>query len=187
MGGEASWSLSSAKPGHGVEQLRDGSTDTFWQSDGPQPHLINVQFQKKVRLSELRLCTNFKTDESYTPSCLSVRIGTSHHDLQEIQVVDLKEPGGWFTIPLAQPRNEARKVNAASTCTCTLRDPDAGGAIDFIRTHFVQLAIISNHQGGRDTHIRQIQAYAPRRSQQPTFGEGLSFQTTALQQFASIR
>ena len=28
------WQVSSAKPGNGVEQLRDCSTDTYWQSDG---------------------------------------------------------------------------------------------------------------------------------------------------------
>ena len=28
------WQLSSAKPGNGVEQIRDQSTDTYWQSDG---------------------------------------------------------------------------------------------------------------------------------------------------------
>ena len=33
---------------YGVELLRDGKEDTYWQSDGPQPHHINVQFQKKV-------------------------------------------------------------------------------------------------------------------------------------------
>lgn len=31
VGDDAVWSLSSAKPGNGVEQLRDGRTDTFWQ------------------------------------------------------------------------------------------------------------------------------------------------------------
>lgn len=47
IGDLAVWSLSTAKPGNGVEQLRDDSTDTYWQSDGPQPHLINIQFHKQ--------------------------------------------------------------------------------------------------------------------------------------------
>jgi len=148
---------------------------------------VLARVRARARLSELRIYANFKIDESYTPSRLSVRIGTSHHDLQEIQVVDLKEPEGWFTIRLAKPRGEVRNTNTQSTGACILRDPEVGGAIDFIRTHFVQLAIISNHQGGRDTHIRQIQAFGPRSSPRPAFGEGLSFQTTALQQFAGIR
>eukprot|EP00961_Rhodomonas_salina_P072781 977862-Rhodomonas_salina.1 len=56
IGGEAVWTLSTAKPGNGVEQLsdnggarRDNNTETYWQSDGPQPHLVNIQFHKKVR------------------------------------------------------------------------------------------------------------------------------------------
>ena len=45
----AVWSVTSAKPGNGVELLRDGRDDTYWQSDGTQPHLVNIQFQRKVR------------------------------------------------------------------------------------------------------------------------------------------
>lgn len=39
----------SAKPGNGVELLRDNREDTYWQSDGVQPHVVNIQFQRKVR------------------------------------------------------------------------------------------------------------------------------------------
>jgi anaphase-promoting complex subunit 10 len=42
--------LSSAKAGNGVEQLRDENTNTFWQSDGAQPHFVNIQFMKKTRV-----------------------------------------------------------------------------------------------------------------------------------------
>ena len=31
LGGDAVISLSSAKPGNGVEQIRDGSLETYWQ------------------------------------------------------------------------------------------------------------------------------------------------------------
>ena len=55
IGKLAVWYVTSAKPGNGVELLRDNSLDTYWQSDGAQPHLVNVQFQKKVRLRELAI------------------------------------------------------------------------------------------------------------------------------------
>ena len=42
----------SPQPGNGVDLLRDGRTDTYWQSDGNPPHLINIQFQRKVRACE---------------------------------------------------------------------------------------------------------------------------------------
>lgn len=48
IGKLAVWSVTTAKPGNGVELLRDGRDDTYWQSDGSQPHLVNIQFQKKV-------------------------------------------------------------------------------------------------------------------------------------------
>jgi anaphase-promoting complex subunit 10 len=48
LGHLAVWNVSSAKPGNGVELLRDGNKDTYWQSDGTQPHLVDIQFQKKM-------------------------------------------------------------------------------------------------------------------------------------------
>jgi hypothetical protein len=48
IGNLAVWTVMSAKPGNGVELLRDNREDTYWQSDGVQPHLVNIQFQKKV-------------------------------------------------------------------------------------------------------------------------------------------
>ena len=42
------WTVTSAKQGNGVDLLRDGREDTYWQSDGAQPHLVNIQFQRKV-------------------------------------------------------------------------------------------------------------------------------------------
>lgn len=74
IGSQAVWSLSSCKPGQlqtrctvccvhtvmrlviltlllhtcagfGVDQLRDDNLETYWQSDGSQPHLVNIQFR----------------------------------------------------------------------------------------------------------------------------------------------
>ena len=56
-------------------------------------------------LKELSIFCDYKMDESYTPSKLSVRVGTSFCDLREVKVVDLKEPQGWVTVPLAPDAN----------------------------------------------------------------------------------
>ena len=80
IGKLAVWSVTSAKPGNGVELLRDGNLDTYWQSDGAQPHLVNVQFHRKVKVREIALYADYKLDESYTPSKISVRAGNSFHD-----------------------------------------------------------------------------------------------------------
>ena len=59
------WQLSSAKPGNGVEQLRDGNTDSYWQSDGTkQPHWIQVHFARRVQISHVALFLDYTLDES---------------------------------------------------------------------------------------------------------------------------
>lgn len=169
IGQMAVWSLSTAKPGNGVEQLRDDNNETYWQSDGPQPHLINIQFHKKMRVQEIAIYTDFKLDESYTPSKISIRVGSTFHDLQEIHVEELNEPSGWVTI---LPPSE------------TLRDDN--GVERALRTHFIQVAVLANHQNGRDTHIRQIKIFTPRRH----LGQHMclpEFSSVAFQQYACLR
>lgn len=137
VGNQAVWSLSSCKPGFGVEQLRDDCLDTYWQSDGPQPHLVNIQFRRKTTIQDVWIYADYKADESYTPSRISIRCGTHFNDLQEIEVVDLHEPSGWLLIPLKDIQERP------------------------IRTYMVQIAVLSNHQNGRDTHMRQIKIHSP--------------------------
>ena len=51
---------------------------------------------------------------------------------------------------------------------------------------FIQVAVLANHQNGRDTHIRQIKIYTPRR----LMGQHMNlpeFSTVAFQQFACLR
>ncbi|XP_044444677.1 anaphase-promoting complex subunit 10-like [Triticum aestivum] len=134
------WSVSSCKPGNGVASLRDDSLDTYWQSDGAQPHLVNIQFQKKVQLQLVVLYVDFKLDESYMPSKISIRAGDGFHNLKEIKTVDLLKPVGWVHISLSgtDPRET------------------------FIHTFMLQIAVLANHLNGRDTHVRQIKIYGPR-------------------------
>jgi anaphase-promoting complex subunit 10 len=95
------WQLSSAKPGNGVEQIRDQSTDTYWQSDGvSQPHWIQVHFGRRVALSHVCLYLDYNLDESYTPKHLSVQVGMTTQDLTPAiypvnTLVELNEPVGW--------------------------------------------------------------------------------------------
>jgi len=68
VGNYAIWSLSSCKPGFGVDQLRDDITETYWQSDGQLPHLVNIQFKRKTTIRDICIYTDYKLDESYTPN-----------------------------------------------------------------------------------------------------------------------
>jgi hypothetical protein len=54
--------------GFGVDQLRDDCMDTYWQSDGQLPHLVNIQFRRKTTVHDICIFTDYKLDESYTPS-----------------------------------------------------------------------------------------------------------------------
>lgn len=52
--------LSSCKPGFGVEQIRDDNYETYWQSDGQLPHLVNIQFKRKTTVSAVAIYTDFR-------------------------------------------------------------------------------------------------------------------------------
>ena len=78
-----------------IDELRDNNTDTFWQSDCAQPHFINIEFQKKMKIKAISVYIDFKTDESYTPSRISVKVGNRFFDLQEVKLIDFQEPYGW--------------------------------------------------------------------------------------------
>mmetsp|Transcript_21751 Transcript_21751/g.36742 ORF Transcript_21751/g.36742 Transcript_21751/m.36742 type:complete len:203 (+) Transcript_21751:29-637(+) len=171
VGNEAVWSLSSAKPGNGVEQIRDGNYDSYWQSEGAQPHLINIQFHRKMSLSEVAFYLDYQLDESYTPKKLSIRAGSTFHDLSEVQVVEFSEPQGWISVPL-------------------FAIDDRTGDKTTLRTFFLQICVVSMHQNGKDTHIRQAKVFGPRHSASHahcgTFGSR-SFSTAEFSQFSVIR
>lgn len=150
--------------GFGVEQLRDNSMDTYWQSDGQLPHLINIQFPRKTTVSQIYIFSDFKLDESYTPAKISIRIGTHFNDLNEIEVIDLSEPTGWTAIPIKNIRDKP------------------------IRTFMLQIAVISNHQNGRDTHMRQIKVHSPVEPKKNLALDNFTeYSTVEFQQYSTIR
>ncbi|KAK4758849.1 hypothetical protein SAY87_020150 [Trapa incisa] len=163
MGKKAAWSVSSCKPGNGVSSLRDDNLETYWQSDGAQPHLVNVQFQKKVKLQLVALYIDFKLDESYTPSKVSIRAGDGFHNLKEIRSVELVKPTGWVYVSLSG--NDPRDT--------------------FVSTFMLQIAVLSNHLNGRDTHVRQIKVYGPRPNLIPH--QLFQFTSTEFNTYAFVR
>ena len=175
IGKTACWSLSTAKPGNGVDQLRDSSLDTYWQSDGLQPHFINIQFARRQTVSAIAMFLDFNLDESYTPKRMKIRVGETFHNLEEVRVVEFREPRGWCVIPLWNKWGE--------DVLDSILDPDGDNEEDEedgtdgsnnrkkkkvphwkrkpLRTHFVQIGVTSMHQNGRDTHIRQVKIFGP--------------------------
>ncbi|WVQ81231.1 hypothetical protein IAT38_003353 [Cryptococcus sp. DSM 104549] len=139
----AQWSASSHKYGFGVENLRDGNDGTFWQSEGPQPHMIDLSFPKRVHISSIALHMSHPRDDSYTPSRIGVRAGTGVHDLQEARYIEFNKPDGWTFIPL---RPEATKDGGEK------EGPP-------IPCYHLRITIFANHLNGKDTHIRGLRVY----------------------------
>eukprot|EP00954_Amorphochlora_amoebiformis_P026695 1380833-Amorphochlora_amoeboformis.AAC.1 len=105
-----------------------------------------------MRIKELKLCCDFKRDESYTPNKISIRAGTGFHDLREVQVVELDEPDGSF----AQVSPVLIFLSPGwVVIDLTTKASDGTGNVKILRAHVVQIAILSSHQNGRDTHVRQ--------------------------------
>ena len=171
LGSEAVFTISTAKPGNGVDQLRDNNLDTYWQSDGIAPHLVTIQFPKKVAVSQVSFYCDYTMDESYTAKRVSIRSGTTMHDLIDITTIEINDPKGWVTINLSD--NNASNDNNCQTS---------------LKSSMLQIRILSMHQNGRDTHIRQLKVLGPRST--PTIFADLSldsFRTTEMSQYATLR
>jgi anaphase-promoting complex subunit 10 len=194
IGHEAVWSLSSCKPGNGVTQLMDSLTETYWQSDGAQPHLINIHFSRRKAVCEVSFYLDYSLDESYTPKRIGIKSGVTFHDLEEVKVVEMHEPSGWISVPL---HAEIDPLD---------NEPDEGADDDEekesrrkrkpLRTHFIQICVLSMAQNGRDTHVRQVKLFGPRTAgdasgiKAPATGFALGlprFQTIEMSQFSTIR
>ena len=91
-----------------------------------------------MAVAGLRLYADYQQDESYTPSKVVVRAGTNFHDLRQVEAIEMVEPTGWVRIALP-----------------------AGKGGRPLRANLIQIAILTNHQNGRDTHLRAVEVYAP--------------------------
>ena len=152
----------------------DDSTETYWQSDGTQPHLVNIQFIKKVSVSKVSFYLDFGSDESYTPKKIAIRSGTSLHDLVDLTAIELHEPVGWVSVSLTNIESTIPELKV--------------GTDGPLRTHFLQIRMISMHQNGRDAHIRQIKILGPRSSPKVMGGYTLDqFKTSSMLQYATLR
>lgn len=56
-----------------------------------------------------------------------------------------------------------------------------------IRTFMIQIAVISNHQNGRDTHMRQIRVHSPMHGRKYPLEDVGRFTTIEFQQYSTIR
>ncbi|KAJ2039190.1 hypothetical protein GGI13_001298 [Coemansia sp. RSA 455] len=134
----AFWTVSSSKQGLGVSNLTDTSnTDSYWQSDGQQPHTVTIKFPSRHHIHTISFFADIDKDESYTPCKIRILSGTTQYDLQLVKDVDLTtEPRGWVDLPLVD--------DSAS-----------------LMAHLVQIEFPLNYENGRDVRVRGLRLLGP--------------------------
>ncbi|THV02764.1 anaphase-promoting complex subunit 10 [Dendrothele bispora CBS 962.96] len=165
---QARWSVSSFKFGFGPECLQDSDPDTFWHSDGPQPHFITVEFPRKVAVQKLSIYLSHPQDDSYTPSTLAIRAGTGPSDLQDVRVITLDKPDGWLTFDVSSEPNED------------------GEGLKPIWAYVLQVIVLANHMSGKDTHVRGLRVLGPI-EEQGTDEDPFAWKTTRFTMHEHIR
>ncbi|KAJ2706946.1 hypothetical protein H4R19_004958, partial [Coemansia spiralis] len=160
----ARWGVSSSKGGFGAEHLYDGSSETFWQSDGRQPHSISIYFAARQAIHTVSLFLDIDKDESYTPCKATILSGTSERDMQNIHTAEFaREPRGWVDFVLA----------------------DDGGPL---LAHFVRVELPLNYENGRDVRVRQARILGPPASAERFRAERiLPFTTPEFYMYDSLR
>lgn len=56
-----------------------------------------------------------------------------------------------------------------------------------IRMFMIQIAVTSNHQNGRDTHMRQIKIHSPTEGRGIAMDSFANFSSSAFQKYATVR
>lgn len=110
------------------------------RSDGPQPHKLTIYFIKRVGIRVIRFFVDYQEDESYTPTKIAFKSGTSENNMIEFATMTMENPYGWQEVPIAGAGGE----------------PDGNTLVSYV----LQMQILENHQNGKDTHLRGIKIYA---------------------------
>jgi len=168
IGGMARWSVSSAKFGFGLECLRDENPETFWHSEGNQPHSITLEFPKRVAIQKIAVYLSHKKDDSYTPERMGIRAGTSLRDLQDVRTVRFEKPEGWIEFAVSSEDNNQQDELDLN-----------GGGTKPLYAYVLQLVIIANFMSGKDTHIRGLKICGPEQPLNMNEEEPLPWKTDA--------
>ena len=107
------------------------------RSDGFQPHYLTIQFPSRCRIAVVALFIRFSQDQSYTPHKVSINVGTTWNDVEEVKSLEMETPEGWQYLDLR---------NADGDC---------------VFASMLQLVVHSNHHQGRDSHVRCLKAFGP--------------------------
>ncbi|AMD22665.1 HHL105Wp [Eremothecium sinecaudum] len=134
----AFWKPSSFKAGYPIENALDDNPSTFWQSDGSQPHTIDVLFSKRVDIIQLAMYFSLFVDESYTSETIRLYAGHSPSDATYYKTLEVRNVNGWVKF--------------------TFEDNRADG---LLKCQFLRIEVVTNHENGKDTHLRGIRMFGP--------------------------
>ncbi|AET38306.1 anaphase promoting complex subunit DOC1 Ecym_2591 [Eremothecium cymbalariae DBVPG len=135
----AYWKPSSFKAGYPIENALDDNPGTFWQSDGSQPHTIDVFFSKRVDIIQLAMYFSLFIDESYTSETIRLYAGHSPSDATYYKTLEVRNVNGWVKFTFEDNR------------------PSDG----LLKCQFLRIEVVTNHENGKDTHLRGIRMFGP--------------------------
>jgi hypothetical protein len=58
---------------------------------------------------------------------------------------------------------------------------------EYLKAYYLQLAVMANHQNGRDTHVRGMKVFAPQQDAMQPLNQDIGFSTVQFLQYASVR
>lgn len=132
------WNASSSKQGNPVENVLNDDPNSFWQSDGAQPHLIDVYFSRMMSIALIALYFSISSDESYTPKVFKLYVGTSPSDAVFYKSYHIDHLDGWVGLTFSDNREDA-----------------------LMKCQFIRFVFPINHENGKDTHLRGVRLYSP--------------------------
>lgn len=134
----ALWKASSSKTGNPIENILNDDPNSFWQSDGGQPHTIDIYFTHRMDIILLSLYFSLASDESYTPKLFKLYVGHSPSDAVFYKTFHIEHLDGWIGLTFGDNRLD-----------------------NLLKCQFLRLVFPINHENGKDTHLRGIRLYSP--------------------------
>lgn len=141
IGHLAHWKPSSYKQGNPIENALDDDPETFWQSDGLQPHTLDISFSRRMSIITIALYFSLIADESYTPRLVKIYVGHCPADALFYKTLEVRNVNGWVALTFEDNREDDK----------------------LLKCQFIRIVFPINHENGKDTHLRGVRIYTPSR------------------------
>lgn len=86
-----------------------------------------------------------------------------------MRIITLDKPDGWLTFDISSESNED------------------GDGLKPIYAYVLQIIVMTNHQSGKDTHVRGLRVLGPIEEQDPLDEDVFTFKTPAYKMYETIR